>query len=93
MIVPRLSDRFVKDVKGMEKLLVYQHCIWSIFYPSINIAITLTRHTGMFLAGLNLPGADLNSQRLVRRMKYMDVFHNPVSLLRTEDAGCLPAQA
>jgi len=37
------------------------------------------RHSGMFLAGLNLPGADLNSQRLVRRMKYMDVFHNPVT--------------
>jgi len=43
----------------------------------------------MFLAGLNLPGANLNSQRLVRRMKYMDVFHNPV----TKDARCLPPQA
>ena len=37
------------------------------------------RHSGMLLAGLNLPGADLNSQQLVRRMKYMDVFHNPVN--------------
>jgi hypothetical protein len=33
----------------------------------------------MFLAGLNLPGADLNSLLLVRRMKYIDVFHNPVT--------------
>jgi hypothetical protein len=39
------------------------------------------RHPGMILAGLNLPGADLNSLRLVRRMKYMDVFHNPVAFL------------
>jgi hypothetical protein len=39
------------------------------------------RHPGMLLAGLNLPGADLNSLRLVRRMKYMDVFHNPVAFL------------
>ena len=37
------------------------------------------RHSGMFLAGLNLPGADLNSLWLVRRMKYTDVFHNPVT--------------
>jgi hypothetical protein len=37
------------------------------------------RHPGMYLAGLNLPGADLNSQRLVRRMKYLDVFHNQVT--------------
>lgn len=47
------------------------------------------RHPGMFLAGLTLPGADLNSQWLVRRMKYMEVFHNPV----TQYAGCLPQQA
>jgi len=45
----------------------------------ITTAVPHTRHSGMFLAGLNLPGADLNSQRLVRRMKYMDVFHNPVT--------------
>jgi hypothetical protein len=42
-------------------------------------AVPHIRHPGMFLAGLNLPGADLNSLWLVRRMKYMDVFHNPVT--------------
>ena len=30
-------------------------------------------------AGLNSTGLNLNSRRLVRRMKYMDVFHNPVT--------------
>ena len=38
----------------------------------------------MVLAGLNLPGADLNSQRLARRAAYMDVCCNPVT--RTLDA-------
>jgi hypothetical protein len=33
----------------------------------------------MFLAGLNLPGADLNSLWLARRAEYMDVFCNPES--------------
>ena len=48
-------------------------------HPGYGTAVRLMRHPGMFLAGLNLPGEDLNSQRLVRRMKYMDVFHNPVT--------------
>jgi hypothetical protein len=33
-----------------------------------------------FFAGQNLPGADLNSPWLVHRMKYIDVFHNPVTM-------------
>ena len=43
----------------------------------------------MLLSGLNLPGADLNSLWLARRVKYMDVFHNPVTLqyLKSLDPG------
>jgi hypothetical protein len=43
----------------------------------------------MFLAGLNLPGADLTANGWPVRAEYMDVFCNPV----TEDTGCLPPQA
>jgi hypothetical protein len=42
-------------------------------------SVPLTRHSGMYLAGLNLPGADLNSQKLARRAEYMDVLCNPVT--------------
>jgi len=38
---------------------------------------------------LNLPGADLNNQRLARRAEYMDVFCNPAFYV----TGCLPPQA
>jgi hypothetical protein len=31
--------------------------------------------------GLNSTGLNLNSRRLVRRVKYMDVFHNPAAYL------------
>ena len=36
----------------------------------------------MFLAGLNSIGLNLNSRRLARRAEYMDVFCNPVSLVK-----------
>jgi len=43
------------------------------------------------ISGLELPGADLNSQRLVRRMKYMDIFHNPPAYT-AKDTGYRPPQ-
>ena len=43
------------------------------------ITVPLARHSSMFLAGLNLPGADLNSRRLARRAAYMDVCCNPAA--------------
>jgi len=62
--------------------------------PNINVAdkeaglcsaaVPVTRHSGMFLVGLNLPGADLNSQRLARRAAYMDVCC--IQWLKTLDA-------
>ena len=48
-----------------------------------------SRHSRVLLSGLNLPGADLNSLWLARRVKYMDVFHNPETLqyFKTLDPG------
>ena len=42
-------------------------------------AVPHNRHPGMFLAGLNSIGLNLNSLWLARRAEYMDVFCNPVT--------------
>jgi len=41
---------------------------------------------------LNPPGADLNSQRLARRVKAMDGLHKSNSSMKDETIGFAPAQ-
>jgi hypothetical protein len=65
----QLAVRFI-DLPLASALPTGYSTIWIIFLkPSF-------RHV---LAGLNLSGADFNSQRLAVRAEYMDVFFNPVT--------------